>query len=284
MDILVNDVRIDFTLENESTLGEVFTELDRWLRGNGHVVDTVSINGASQFSDDTSWHGAPIAGVETFSITARSLREDEVHEIETIYQYLDLLRRILQSGSDAQLADILAEYSYVAQSLPRYAPSAGDALSAALDGVTVENGERAISVIAPLLAILEERQRELLEPEREARATVTALRGALAAVESVPTQLQSGEDASAMAAITTFTELAGKILRILPLLLEISPDLAEANVDGQAMDTFVAGINATLGEAVDAFGREDFVLLGDLLEYEIVPRMGALLDHLERDE
>ncbi len=66
----------------------------------------------------------------------------------------------------------------------------------------------------------------------------------------------------------------GKLFRLLPMLsfLEIKTD---------SFKSLLEEIGSILRELLSAYESQDTVLVGDLAEYEIVPRLGSLQEALE---
>jgi len=97
---------------------------------------------------------------------------------------------------------------------------------------------------------------EELEPCLERAADVSLL-------------LQTGRDREAMELIVRFTELSQALVRALA-----SADLP--TVDGREPREFFSELNRMLRELAQAFEARDTVLIGDLMEYEIAPRLRKL--------
>jgi hypothetical protein len=84
-----------------------------------------------------------------------------------------------------------------------------------------------------------------------------------------------------MDSILKFIELSQKLIRLYPILKENGlVDFTKGNIDGMSFGDFYGALNLVLNELSDAFAVEDSVLIGDLLEYEIAPRIEALLTGL----
>jgi hypothetical protein len=75
-----------------------------------------------------------------------------------------------------------------------------------------------------------------------------------------------------------FSEVSQSMIRVVSRL-----GLGEALIDSKPMDEFFAEFNTMLAEVLGAFDARDSVLIGDLLEYEIVPRVLTLLAVVERE-
>lgn len=282
MKIVINEVEIDYSLEQESTVGEVFAELDEWLRRNGHVIETIHIDSAAYKTDDPEWRAWTVDSVNEMNLVARSIREQDLNDLETINQYFALLQRVVNEGTPEQQNDALEVLESVLFGVRRLLPEVAEAIG---DGAVFRDPARkgkAYELCAMTLSVVQTRRREIAEPERESQATVTALRQTLNRIEGVPAQLQSGDSGLAMTTLTRFTELVSKLLRMLPMLMEVDPSIARSTVEEKTMPDFVLDLNTVLTELVEAFSSDDFVLVGDLLEYEVSPRVVALLDALER--
>jgi len=81
--------------------------------------------------------------------------------------------------------------------------------------------------------------------------------------------LQTGHDREAMAIVVEFTDAFQTLTDILPYL---GPDQERARL--------FAEITPPLRELIAAFTNRDSVLIGDLLEYEVAPRLERLLPML----
>ena len=127
-----------------------------------------------------------------------------------------------------------------------------------------------------MATLLEQRQRELLDPEHEMGSTIAALDVLLPTFEEIPGELQDGNLKKALETVSRFSELVARELRILPVLLVMKPDLQNELVDGVSLNEAIESLNGLFREMEGAFTNNDFVLIGDLLEYEMLPRFTEL--------
>ena len=118
---------------------------------------------------------------------------------------------------------------------------------------------------------LDARIREAANPKEALGARLPRLRELAAAVTDVPLLLQTGRDRQAMEIVSDFTELFQKLLDIVPFLPK----------DGER-DRAFEELNPILRQILSAFDAKDFVLIGDLFEYEVAPRLGKLSPLLEK--
>lgn len=281
MKIIVNEMPIDFQLEGESDAGSVVDGVTKWLVTNNHVVEQVEINGTTRVPEDQAWRSLPLTDTEEIRISAHSLYERRIEKLETLISYTALLRRVMLEGNEEQIRAVLEELPYVVEGIAAIAPD----LAGLLEEPLRETGSalpdqptrrRLAERATELASLFENRQRELLDPEHEMALTLAILDDLLPRFEEIPGELQSGRTQEAMTTVARFTEVAGRVLRILPRVSEVRPALQNETVDGKPLEEAIGGINELLGELEEAFRADDYVLVGDILEYEILPRFSAL--------
>lgn len=293
MEIFINDKPVDFRLEGETTFGGVFEALGAWLQKEGYICSAVRLNGhAVDPAEEPS--ETPVAEIERIDVDVVKIGDLPKELLTTLHQYLSLVARTLERPSDSTEAppnaaarEALAEYAYVRTSLEHFLMDIlgepgrahferlDTALAAladrpdpasAIDDATKEALEQTIS-------LCEARRHELENPERELAAVMGLVHGMLDSVRDVPVQLQTGKNPEAMQTVVRFTELTAKMLRLLPTV----PNLRTLVVDEAPVDEHIQGLNQILNELTEAFAAEDAILVGDLLEYEIVERIEALI-------
>ncbi len=96
------------------------------------------------------------------------------------------------------------------------------------------------------------------------------MRDTVADLREVSVLLQTGRDKAAMDIVIRFTDMAQSLISVLPFC---APDPERARLIGE--------LTPVLRDLVAAFDSRDSVLIGDLLEYEIAPRVEKLAPLLE---
>jgi len=289
--ILVNDEPIQFTLEGEKNLGEVVSQIERWLFENRLTLSGLKVDGDELplYAPDR-WKAHPLEAVEKVQVTASTYREMKLSTLQTMLQYIMLLHNGIEARRDADLGELLAEYTYIRESLVTLLGSVPDGQHALpLDDMLersglIEGTLRDETQRGPLLAHLKDlqllvidRMKEVTQPEQEAASTARLLDGSIPEISDVSVLLQTGKDRDAMAAVVRFTELLSKLIRIVPYLSEIDSELVGRSVEGRSLGEITSELNGFLQELVDAFSAHDSVLIGDLLEYEIAPRIKSVV-------
>jgi hypothetical protein len=130
-----------------------------------------------------------------------------------------------------------------------------------------------------LAALVEERLRELRDPLRELGGMESLVEGMAKRLEDLPLDIQTGKDGRAAETVQLFSNIAEKLFRIFSLLkLEgiITDTLRIDAVPGEiSLNAFINDFSAALKELLAAYEVKDAVLVGDLAEYELAPRLRA---------
>ena len=280
MEILVNREPLDFTLEDEQSLGEVVDGLQAWLSAGQFTITSIDVNDTSYpIHNRNAWEQIEVKGVRRLSVEALPRTSADQNAILAVDDYLSLLQEALTSEDQEALTDLLGELPHVRERIiaffPSLADSAGESsvlVSDQLDLGAVQESERTrlTTEITQLRSLLVARAREFAFPVREMAITLGQLSSASEELEQVPVQLQTGEGAQAMRTVISLTELLGRVFRLTPLV-----ESAEnrGDLDVVRIRTFTQETSEVLAELAQAFEINDTVLVGDLLEYELAPRM-----------
>ncbi len=280
MEILVNREPLDFTLEDEQSLGEVVDGLQAWLTAGQFTITSIDVNDTSYpIHNRNAWEQIKVNGVRRLSVEALPRTSADQDAILAVDEYLSLLQEALTSADREALTDLLDELPHVRERIiaffPALADSAGESsvlVTDQLDLGAVQETERIrlTTEITQLRSLLVARAREFAFPVREMAITLGQLSSASEELEQVPVQLQTGEGARAMKTVVSLTELLGRVFRLTPLV-----ESAEnrGDLDVVRIRTFTQETSEVLAELAQAFEINDTVLVGDLLEYELAPRM-----------
>ncbi len=304
MQIRLNREPLDVTLENEKVLADVIDELFRLIQEAGFRITKVEHNGEELTREERdSWAHLPIEHIGTIDISAGTMRETLYEHLGTVRQFLSTTLKAYEKKNTPLLEDLASDYPAVRDSIdslvsnhPPISPQNGETatrLSKILDeqirshrvfsdNPVYENSTSFSTHLDSILSLISERMREVSAPAEELKKTAEALKAGLDGISDVSLLLQTGKDREAMGTVLTFIELVSKIIRLYPLLLDESdPALDTMKVGDKGFKDFYTDFNNVLKELIEAFTINDSVLIGDLLEYEIVPRLEELLPSLE---
>jgi hypothetical protein len=85
-----------------------------------------------------------------------------------------------------------------------------------------------------------------------------------------------------MKAVLYFIETFNKVIRLIPELRRAGIDTDALRIGDQDLATFYGSFNEVLRSLTEAFEHKDSVLIGDLAEYEVLPRMKSFFGAMER--
>ena len=100
-------------------------------------------------------------------------------------------------------------------------------------------------------------------------------------LEQIPLQLQSGKDKDANLVIGNLADLVDNICHTASLSALFPDDYQRFIINGKNVADFFGDLSAMLTEFEHALQAKDTVLVGDLAEYELSPRLIAFADAVE---
>jgi hypothetical protein len=264
MNITIDGKPADITLEDERTIGDVLAGLESWLRGSGHRLSGLEVDGETVSVQSLDrFFSRELSTVGALDILTSSWAEHAVQSIAGLYGAMDGLAeapyglreeiyRDWQSGGGANfLASEVPELFELAEKT-----FAGEGLSP-----------------AELRNVLEERLRELEGPRGELGAIGSLVDALVQRLTDLPLDIQTGKDSRAAETMGLFSALAEKLFRLFNLLRIEGLFPENLTVEGMPVQTYIAEFGSTLKDLVRAYEERDTVLVGDLAEYELAPRL-----------
>ena len=264
MNISINARPADITLDTEKTLGEVLSGIEMWVSSTGNRLQRVSIDGKELEDDSLSAaFDTDLNEIKKLDILVSSYRElaeeaiavllttaelfihadfDQRQEIADTWQKSPAANFLLTDISDLHQ---LAALTFSGQGMP-----AGD-----------------------LAVFAEERLREISTPGDEIAANEELVKSITARMEELPLDMQTGKDQRAAETIQLFSRVAEKLFRVFFIFKAEGLCLDSFTVDELPSRTFMEEFTAALTEISAAYENKDTVLIGDLSEYELAPRM-----------
>lgn len=282
MIITINGDSIEYTLEDENNAGDVLNGLTSWLEGSDLVPASLSLNGAGVLLTDTEWRARPVDEIDRMELEAIGVRESRIRQLETARDYFILLNNAVEADESEALAELSEGYGDLLRILPNLLgeernPSIITHLRNTMEtaGFPIPDGEKLMDrdllskESARIAYILEGRRQETENPAAEAASAAEALSALAEKLDDVAVHLQTGKDKQAMETIIVLTEMLQRLMRAL--------SWSESRFSGEKIADDMTGILAELEEALKV---SDTVLIGDLLEYEIKPRLLELPNRL----
>jgi hypothetical protein len=284
MDILVNGNSLALEARPGATLGEVLSQADALVEKSGAIIVGIKIDGADL--GPAGYGEASRRAVETVAsldIRAERARDVRIRTIATLLELVELSARaaeteeagpgdwrsLREGAADIRdafgglfAADELAFVNLLSETLG----AAGDEPDAAAKASVAAQASRIASFFG-------ERMAELNDPVAEMRAAAVLFESRSRELADLPVLLQTGRDGEAMKTVLYFIEVFNKVIRVMPELAGAGVDTGVLRIGGSSVAQFYGEFNGILRELTDAFEHKDAILIGDLAEYEILPRM-----------
>jgi hypothetical protein len=292
MDIKVNGRPLAMAVEEGRSLGEVLAAADDLIDRSGSVIVGLSVDGRRVEAEGyVALAERPASGVLRVEIETEDSRSVRVHSLETLLELLALSRQAAEGGetdeedwaslrSGAQSIHEAFSGLFSADELS-FAQLFSELLgrSGALPGAAAR--EEIVSQATRLQAFFGERLSELKDPVAEMRKAATLFASQAGELGDLPVLLQTGKEDRAMKAVLYFIETFNKVVRVIPELRRSGLDTEAILVDGAALADFYSSFNSVLRGLTEAFEHKDAVLIGDLAEYELLPRMSGFFRAME---
>jgi hypothetical protein len=265
MTIRINQIAVDFTLEKEHTFADLTTALRAWAHGQDLAILGLLADGRALGPDDKT----PLDAIHEVDVEAVPAGERDLARTAVVARFFSLLAQGWEKGDHSLVAELQSEFDSVRSALfPLLGAVAArlEAPLAVLDGPWAE--PEALKRSAQRIALEAEGiRRELQNPVAALSETLDTLEFSLVSLETLSSLFQKGLDRDGFDLIlhlfTVFEDLVRR------------SELARRSTGLQAVgwERFNGELQPLLKEAGDALAAADYVLLTDLLEYEVTPRL-----------
>ncbi len=284
----INGDRVDFTLEKEAVLSEVVRGVEDWLGSSGFFITGIHMGDRDLLdSPRGEWERTPIASVAELDFRVSDTNDVRIQHWATARAWLETLEGELgPSGPAAPLGELLDGIPETLKGFKRnpFLPPGSktvERLGSLFEGETAqsvkawpaERTREAVGILRECRRILAERIQEASHPRETLKARAAELRIMMGKIAEVSVLLSTGKDKRAMDTVVAFTESVQRLLSLVPFLPK-----------DEKRERLFGELTPILRELVSAFDAKDLVLIGDLFEYEIAPRLGRLLPLLEGNE
>jgi hypothetical protein len=262
MEIKINGHPADITIDKEKTIGDVMAGVENWLANSGHRLSGLSIDGEA--ANSTSLEDAfkkEINTIKVLDIYTSSVADLSIMSLVNLINDIDDYEALSFDEREGYLESW------------QQSPQAQFAFEQMRDLFEAYAGVFSNSGLTPqtLRAITEERMREVETPAEEFKNIKNLVEETCARLVDLPLDIQTGKDERAAQTIQLFSGIAEKIFRLYKQLniqgyFESVPDISSLLND----------FNSSSRELLNAYEANDSVLIGDLAEYEISPKLQQL--------
>lgn len=295
MDIFINGESLNFTLEDEKQLGEVYDNVHNWLSDQGFLVMKAEEENRDLTAEEANrWREKPLSEVISVEFEVKSITDMSFEILQPLHQYLLLLVKGIEQRNFEVLSDLADDFKTIETRLNQLfssAPEKGKNSDILLFRSCIQESgifegeiknkdafDASLNLTRGFLSLVEERIREITAPREEFLNTIEELAKSIEPINEIPVLLQTGKDREAMRTVIQFTELSQKLIRLFPIL-KVSEgfDMQQKLSSGESLEEFYEDLKSILLEVNEAFISKDSVLIGDLLEYEVSPRLENLV-------
>jgi hypothetical protein len=295
MEILLNEKKLEFTLENEKSLGDIVNGIENWVGLSDHIITSLRLGDTDLYSEPSEkWRNIPLDKVSSLAVTTKSAGEVYITNMETVLNYLILLKNCVKTKDAKALNELKSGFPFMLQSLSYISRSGNDAelenriagLSVFFNGLepglftgwTAEKAGKANEMIDFIAHRVTAEMEKSKNPQNALKEILAALRNSIKDITEVSILLQTGKDKRAMEIISEFSDNLQKLLPVLVAMDRSGEiNLKELKVSTQPFRDFYNNLNQVLKQMVEAFNSRDYVLIGDLMEYEIAPKLNELI-------
>jgi hypothetical protein len=265
---MINGKTADITLEAEKTLGEFLSGLDSWLEGSGQYLSGIEVDGKIYAASSLEKaFDINLDGISKLNIKTSSWVELMLEAFFGVKNDLEFFEKnpSVSSVQEAGFQKAAAwKESHTALFLKNNAVDIYQLMLQILDGKILP--EKALPFVT-------ERIRELRDPASEIGAASPAITEISKRLEDLPLDLQTGKDARAAETIALFSGVTEKLFRLLHIL-------RRGGIAVESIGGFLDEFGSAVKELHSAYTNKDTVLVGDIAEYELAPRLLEFLSLL----
>ncbi|HAW85808.1 MAG: hypothetical protein A2087_10405 [Spirochaetes bacterium GWD1_61_31] len=282
MIIKVNDQVTEHNFAQE-TYGDILTFLDEKAEKAGQIIVAITLNGQSVGADHVvSLAANPCQPDDGLEIRTQPIRFMRVDAISILLGLTDAMRSNPDAERVAALkADTVEFRNRYSGLFSAEENSFIDSLLETLRSVPEENLATCHDKLEQVRLFFSERLAEAEDPRLAMVKTTALFQSLFDDLGTVSVRLQTGKDRAAMHTMVVIVELINKTVRILPDFIAVLPDSRDLRIDNQTIQEFYDNFNGVLRELMTAFEHKDSVLIGDLAEYEIRPRMAVFFKAID---
>ena len=264
MQILINDKPADITLETEKTLGDVISGIEKWVSSSGNRMQKICVNG-EHIPIETLNETFPIEinEIKKLDIFICPWRELAAEALGDLYE----TSLFYENSAFDERKQILSDWgkSSAARFLNSDIPDIYNLALLALSGEGISP--------AQLNTFLEERLREITDPQAELNNSEELVEVTIKRMEELPLDIQTGKDHRASETVQLFAQIGEKLFRIYFIFKSEGLFPETFVIDDLSPRSFIEEFNAALKELSSAYENHDTVLVGDIAEYELAPRL-----------
>jgi hypothetical protein len=269
MEIRINGKPADIWVEQERNLGELLSGLEAWLRGSEFCLSGLKIDGQGVYTGAMDEAFArPLDSIGVLDVETATQGELNLEALIFTAQSLEAYQTA--RGEERGMISRDWAQSAAASFLSARMPELYRVLEKTFDGEDFSPAE--------VLSLTDERIRELADPQGELRTMKTLVDEAARRMEDLPLDIQTGKDRRAAETMALFSSAVEKLIRLVFSFRSRGKPAPSPDSGFMPDQSLLDDLNAALRELVAAYETKDAVLVGDIAEYELAPRLRSLYD------
>ena len=280
MQIFIDNDKLDFQLEKEKTLFDIIDAMRNWLSAENFIISELSVDNVQKDHSDTNLlKKQEIGTVSEINISTISLHELKLSQLNAVQEFFILVLKNIESGNSESLIKLLDDYSSIKPFLKSNIDRVYESNNGFIENILENKAEigdhlEELRIFSEnILIIAETRKNEIITPEKELEQLKNSFEKTAEDAGNVSILLQTGKDREAMETVIRFVEFMKKFSRILGIL-DIKKSIPVKKEE-------ISEFNSMLKELCSAIENSDSVLVGDLLEYEIIPVVENILTEIK---
>lgn len=282
MNITINDELLDFQLDKEKKLSEVLNALHHFLSSQNHGLLSWKVNGESP---EDHWEERPVTSVQSLELKTTNLLEREFADLQVTADFYVLLRQAILDKKDQVLLELAGEFHHLEPALDHILGlpfHKGFQMFVTETARFFQDFQRTQQIpdsldfpeiIQTFLLEMDSVARGLENPQTFWDQQLGRKRELTAQLPEVSLLLSRHQDKQALDTIlqlVNFLETTTYFLEMVRRFrLDFFPSIATTVQILTELNPFIQDIGS-------AMERKDYILVGDLLEYEVAPRLENL--------
>ncbi len=278
MSILINETPVEFDFIGKS-VRHVVQDIDRDLEKINFVITGISLNNSEIHTHFDSYAEQILKETDTLSVTTEAVSDIKAKAISTILNILVVLE------GDDDISQIQASWEGFSKTFTSFFSAEEcsflDSIGNMIQNPKAMSTAEKIKRCRELSLFFKERLDECVQPVEAMEAGAELFERLRSDLANTSVLLQTGKEQEAIRNITLLIEIINKVIRIMPGFFITLRIADEPMVNDEKLSLFFENFNKNLNELIAAFENKDTVLLGDLIEYEVLPKLEALFASLK---
>ena len=212
MEIQINGTPLDFQLENEKTLWDVFSAVSNWLTQAGLVISFGRVTKNKKFEEPSeAWHKILINSINLIEFQIDNLHNLHLSHLNTLEQYLSLVtsklsQSELSAEKDSELSQLLSELPDLLHGILILANKQQSTIElietlkilCLEKNIDSSHHNRLLEVLNKLQEIINQFRNEITNPTDTINSYIQSSKMTIAGLSEIAVLLQTGDDKKAM--------------------------------------------------------------------------------------